>query len=32
MIAPAVLDAAMELLVQGHSTLAQNLGLKISEA
>jgi len=32
MIAPAVLDAAMELLVHGRSTLAQTLGLKTSEA
>ena len=32
MIAPAVLDAAMELLVHGRSTLAQDLGLKTSEA
>jgi glycine oxidase len=32
MIAPAVLDAAMELLVQGRSALAQNLGLQTSEA
>lgn len=32
MIAPAVLDAAMELLVHGRSALAQNLGLETSEA
>jgi len=32
MIAPAVLDAAMELLVHGRSALAQTLGLKTSEA
>ncbi|MET3916268.1 glycine oxidase [Variovorax sp. OAS795] len=32
MIAPAVLDAAMELLVHGRSTLAQDLGLNTSEA
>ncbi|MBT2334589.1 FAD-dependent oxidoreductase [Variovorax paradoxus] len=30
MIAPAVLDAAMELLVHGRSALAQNLGLETS--
>ena len=32
MIAPAVLDAAMELLVHGRSALAQKLGLETSEA
>lgn len=32
MIAPAVLDAAMELLVHGRSALAQTLGLETSEA
>lgn len=32
MIAPAVLDAAMELLVHGRSALAQSLGLKTSGA
>jgi glycine oxidase len=31
MIAPAVLDAAMELLVHGRSVLAQSLGLEISD-
>ena len=31
MIAPAVLDAAMELLAHGRSALAQGLGLEISE-
>jgi glycine oxidase len=31
MIAPAVLDAAMELLVHGRSALAQSLGLEISD-
>jgi glycine oxidase len=30
MIAPAVLDAAMELLVHGRSALAQSLGLEVS--
>ncbi|CAN7256253.1 FAD-dependent oxidoreductase [Variovorax paradoxus] len=32
MIAPAVLDAAMELLVHGRSALAQKLGLETPEA
>ncbi|BEP61882.1 FAD-dependent oxidoreductase [Variovorax sp. V213] len=32
MIAPAVLDAAMELLVHGRSALAQTLGLETSQA
>ena len=31
MIAPAVLDAAMELLMHGRSALAQSLGLEISD-
>ncbi len=32
MIAPAVLDAAMELLMHGRSALAQSLGLEISDS